>query len=118
MKPYFDAASVIPGSGPLRDEVEKIRALPGGDRAHAEAALKLVQDRIRYIALTMGAGGYVPANAETTWARRFGDCKAKTALLLAILHELKIESEPVIVNSDGDDGLDQFQPQLGWFNHV
>jgi tetratricopeptide (TPR) repeat protein len=118
MKPYFDAASVIPASGPLRDEVEKIRVLPGGDRARAEAALKLVQDRIRYIALNMGTGGYVPASAETTWSRRFGDCKAKTALLLAILHELKIESEAVLANTDGNDGLDQLQPQLGWFNHV
>ena len=118
MKPYFDAASVIPASGPLRDEVEKIRALPGGERAHAEAALKLVQDRIRYIALNMGTGGYVPAKAEETWSRRFGDCKAKTALLLSILHELKIDSEAVLANTDGNDGLDQYQPQLGWFNHV
>jgi tetratricopeptide (TPR) repeat protein len=118
MKPYFDAASVIPASGPLRDEVEKIRALPGGDRGHAEAALKLVQDRIRYIALSMGTGGYVPANADVTWTRRFGDCKAKTALLLAILHELKIDAEAVLANTDGNDGLDQRQPRLGWFNHV
>src|SRR5207245_7674926 len=40
-------------------------------------------------------GGLVPASAETTWSRRFGDCKAKTALLLAILHEFGIEAEPV-----------------------
>ena len=118
MKPYFDAAAVIPASGPLRDEVEKIKRLPGSDKVRAEAALKLVEDGVRYVALSMGAGGYVPANAETTWSRRFGDCKAKTALLLAILHELHIDSEAVLTNTDGNDGLDARQPELGWFNHV
>lgn len=118
MKPYFDSASVVPASGPLRDEVEKIRRLPGGDKARAEAALKLVEDSVRYVALSMGTGGYVPASAETTWSRRFGDCKAKTALLLAILHELRIDSEAVLANTDGNDGLDARQPDLGWFDHV
>jgi tetratricopeptide (TPR) repeat protein len=118
MKPYFDAASVIPASGPLRDEVEKIRKLPGGPKAQVGAALKLVEDGVRYVALNMGAGGYIPANAETTWSRRFGDCKAKTALLLGILRELHVDAEPVLANTDGNDGLDQQQPELGWFNHV
>lgn len=118
MKTYFDSAAVIPQSGPLRDEVEKIRRLAGDDKVRAAAALKLVEDSVRYVALSMGTGGYVPASAETTWSRRFGDCKAKTALLLAILHELHISSEAVLANTNGNDGLDQGQPQLGWFNHV
>jgi tetratricopeptide (TPR) repeat protein len=118
MKPYYDAAAVIPAAGPLHDEVEKIKQLPGGALPKAEAALKLVQDRIRYIALSMGSGGYLPASADTTWSRRFGDCKAKTALLLAILRELHIESEPVLANTGGNDGLDAAQPMIGSFNHV
>jgi transglutaminase-like putative cysteine protease len=52
--------------------------------ARAEAALALVQDRVRYVALAMGAGGYVPADAAETWSRRYGDCKGKTALLLVV----------------------------------
>ena len=36
--------------------------------------------------------------------RRFGDCKAKTALLLAVLAELGIQAEPVLVDSQGGDG--------------
>ncbi len=118
MKPYFDVASSIPPSGPLRAEVDKLKRAPGTSKSKAEAALKLVQDNVRYVALNMGRGGYVPASAETTWSRRFGDCKAKTALLLAILHELHIDSEAVLANTDGNDGLDGRQPELGWFNHV
>jgi tetratricopeptide (TPR) repeat protein/transglutaminase-like putative cysteine protease len=118
MKPYYDSAAALPATGPLRDEVEKIKRLGGTNKQRVEAALKLVQNNVRYVALNMGTGGYVPANAETTWSRRFGDCKAKTALLLGILHELHVEAEPVLAHTDGNDGLDRRQPQLGWFNHV
>jgi hypothetical protein len=118
MKPYYDAATVVPQSGALRDEVEKLKRLPGDHKSKVEAALKLVQDEVRYVALNMGASGYVPASADLTWSRRFGDCKGKTALLLAILRELHIDSEPVLANTNGSDGLDSAQPMIGWFNHV
>src|SRR6185437_11291383 len=101
--PLFRDASVIPASGPLHDEVEKIRAASTNPKTRAEQALALVQDRVRYVALLMGQGGYVPAAAETTWSRRFGDCKAKTALLLGILHSLGIEADPVLVQASAGD---------------
>lgn len=116
--PLFDRASVIPTKGALRDEVEKIRVASKDPVARAEAALVLVEDRIRYVALLMDSGNYVPTSAELTWSRRFGDCKAKTALLNAILRDLGIASVPVLVSSAGGDGLDQRLPSLGAFDHV
>jgi tetratricopeptide (TPR) repeat protein len=118
MSPYYQTASVIPPSGPLREEVEKIRASKTTDLDRAEAALSLVQDRIRYVALFMGQGGYMPAQAEQTWSRRFGDCKAKTALLLGILRELRIDAVPVLVNTNGGDGFDSRLPSARLFDHV
>ncbi len=85
MQPLFRKAEAVPGKGVLHDEVEKIRATATDPKVRATLALQLVQDRVRYVALLMGQGGYVPADADTTWSRRFGDCKAKTALLLGIL---------------------------------
>src|SRR6202012_176033 len=66
----------------------------------------------------MDDGGYVPAAADQTWKRRYGDCKGKTALLLALLHGLGIEAEPVLVNSRMGDMLADSLPQLGAFDHV
>lgn len=66
----------------------------------------------------MGTGGYVPASAETTWSRRFGDCKGKTALLIALLDELGIEADPVLVHSRIGDALPQLLPMVGYFDHV
>jgi tetratricopeptide (TPR) repeat protein len=116
--PLYAKASVIPADGPLRAEVEKIRAAGKDPVARAEAALQLVQNRIRYVALEMGAGGLTPADAATTWSRRYGDCKAKTALLLGILRELGIEAEPVVVSSSGGDAIADRLPAIGLFDHI
>lgn len=118
MAPLFAKAAVIPARGPLRTELERIRAASPDPKARAEAALALVEQRIRYVALVMGQGGLVPADAETTWARRFGDCKAKTALLLALLHELGIQAEAVVVNTVAGDGVDVRLPMIHLFDHV
>jgi len=118
MVPLFRGAAVIPAAGPLHEEVERIRSSTTDPKQRAEQALALVQDRVRYVALLMGQGGYVPATAEQTWSRRFGDCKAKTALLLAILHSLGIQAEPVLVNSSLGDAVAERLPMLVLFDHV
>ncbi|MES1200048.1 MAG: tetratricopeptide repeat protein [Pseudomonadota bacterium] len=118
LAPLYAHAATLPAQGPLLAEVARIRDLSPDPKVRTQAALALVQDRIRYVALAMGQGGLVPADAETTWSRRFGDCKAKTALLLAILHALDIEAEPVVVSTSLGDGLDQHLPMIGLFNHV
>ena len=114
---YRDAAMIAP-SGSLRDEVIRIRASATDPKSRAEQALRLVQDRTRYVALLMGQGSFVPAPAEETWKRRFGDCKAKTALLLGLLHELGVESEPVLVNSSVGDVIGDRLPMVQYFDHV
>lgn len=118
MAPLFGKAAVLPAAGPLRAELERIRGASSDPRVRAEAALALVQDRIRYVALAMGAGGLVPADAATTWSRRYGDCKAKTALLLALLRELGIAVDAVLVSTTYGDGLDARLPMIGLFDHV
>ncbi|WP_165356367.1 tetratricopeptide repeat protein [Sphingosinicella sp. BN140058] len=118
MAPLYVRTATIPAQGPLRAELERIRNLSADPEVRTEAALALVQDRVRYVALAMGAGGYVPADAETTWSRRFGDCKGKTALLLALLHAMDIEAEPVAVSTTQGDGMDERLPMVGLFNHV
>ncbi|ATE64474.1 tetratricopeptide repeat protein [Rhizorhabdus dicambivorans] len=116
--PLYDKAALIPADSPLRAEIERIRRASPDPVKRTEAALMLVQGQVRYVALLMGAGGYTPADASTTWSRRFGDCKAKSALLIAILRALDIAAEPVLVDSDGGDGFDQRLPRAGLFDHV
>jgi len=113
---YVKAAKLAPAS-PLRGEIARIAASSSDPVARAEAVLALVQNRVRYVALLLNNGGLIPTDADVTWSRRFGDCKGKTVLLLAMLHELGIKAEPVIVGQVGD-GLDQRLPMVSPFDHV
>jgi len=118
MAPLYVKASALPPQGALQAEIARIAQQSADPVVRAQAALALVQERVRYVFLGMNDGSLVPADAETTWSRRFGDCKAKTALLLALLHGLGIKAEPVIVNAVVGDGLDERLPAVGMFNHV
>lgn len=118
MAPLYEKASELPRQGLLQLELERIKSISNDPIVRTEAALALVQDKIRYVALAMGTGGYVPADAETTWSRRYGDCKAKTAILLGLLDAMDVQAEPVAVNSIIGDGIDERLPMVGLFNHV
>ncbi len=118
MAPLYSRAATLAPDSPLRAEIASIRAASTDPRVRAEAALRLVQDQVRYVALAMGTGNYVPADVATTWSRKYGDCKGKTALLLAILQALDIDSAPVLVATTGSDGLDADLPMVGLFDHV
>lgn len=117
--PLFAAASKLGAGSPLKAEVARIAAANAQPLDRAGAALKLVQQDVRYIYVGLNGGNLTPATAEETWQRRYGDCKAKTALLLSLLRELGVEAEAVLVNnSGGDDGMDERLPSPRMFDHV
>lgn len=118
MVPLYQKATVIPAGSSLAAEVEKIRAASPDAKLRATAALKLVQDQVRYLYLGMNQGNLMPASAADTWDRRYGDCKAKTALLIAILSALDIAAEPAAVSTVNGDGLDARLPVVALLDHI
>lgn len=116
--PLYTKTATLSATSPLQAEIARIKAASTDPKLRAQAALLLVQDRVRYVFLAINNGGLVPADADTTWSRRFGDCKGKTVLLLALLRAMDIEAEPVLVSSAIGDGLDQRLPLVSLFDHV
>jgi hypothetical protein len=117
--PLFSKAAKFSDNSPLKKEVSRIAAAQVNPLDRASAALKLVQQDVRYIYVGLDGGNLTPASAEDTWQRRYGDCKAKTALLLGLLAELGIEAEAVLASNAGaDDGLDERLPSPRMFDHV
>jgi hypothetical protein len=118
MTPYYDKAALLKPDSPLRDEVAKIKAASNDPKVQAAAALHLVQAQVRYLYLGMNNGGFIPAAADLNWSRRFGDCKGKTVLLLAMLRELGIKAEPALVDTVSGDDLDIRPAMVAAFDHV
>ena len=118
MAPYYDKAAALDAASPLKAEAAKIRALSDDPRVQASAALHLVQQKVRYLYVHGSGGGFMPPRADLTWLRRWGDCKAKTALLVALLRELGIAADPALVDIDDGDGKNERLPALALFDHI
>lgn len=115
---FTDASKLSPESK-IKKEAGLIAQAHSDKFEQMKAALALVQDQVRYIYVGLNGGNYKPATAEDTWQRRYGDCKGKSVLLLALLKELDIEAEFVLVsNSGADDGFDMRLPSPALFDHI
>ena len=119
LAPLFEKAATLSPNSAVKLEASRIAAADATPMKRASAALKLVQQDVRYVYVGLNGGNLTPVSADETWQRRYGDCKGKTALLMALLNELGIKAEPVLVNSSGvDDGFDQRLPMPELFDHV
>jgi hypothetical protein len=86
--------------------IEKLRALAA-----------FAQRDIRYVSIQIGIGGYQPHAASDIFTNHYGDCKDKVTLLSAMVHELGLESNYVLVNASRGRVLADFPSMLN-FNHV
>ncbi|QDK33108.1 DUF3857 domain-containing protein [Sphingomonas sp. IC081] len=117
--PLYAARGLIADGTPLAAEADRIAAASTDPLTRTQAALQLVQDKVRYLAVSMNGGNYTPQKPEETWQLRYGDCKAKTLLLLALLDRLGIEAEAVTANASGGAfDLPRHLPSAAVFDHV
>lgn len=114
---YRTPGTIAPGSD-LAKAVDAIAARSTDPVQRMADALQMVQDDVRYVLMAIGTGNYVPQTPSDTWSKRFGDCKAKTLLLLAILEKLGIEAEPVLANIKRGDAVTTMPPSAMAFDHV
>ncbi len=79
------------------------------------AALEFVQSQVRYFSVSLGTSSHRPTAPNTVLVRRYGDCKDKSLLLVALLKDMGIASVPVLVNRRG---FDDWLPTPLAFDHV
>lgn len=84
----------------------------------AVRALQFVQENIRYLSISIGENSHRPYPPEEVLSRRYGDCKDKTLLLVAILRRLGIQAEPVLISSQSRKGLRDMLPSPALFDHA
>ena len=72
----------------------------------------------RYVGLEFGIHGFKPYKVTQVLARRFGDCKDKAALLIALLREVGVNAELVLVRTRRGGRLDTEPASLAIFDHA
>lgn len=118
LSPLYEKAARLSADSPIKVEIARIAAASPDPTTRVEAALRLVEEQVRYVYVGMDGANLTPADADLTWQRRFGDCKGKTVLLLALLRGLGITAEPLLIQSKGGDGLSDRLPNPALFDHV
>ena len=111
---YDDAAAVDPTVQSLADQLAADQDAAG----KVMAALHFVQQQIRYLGMEDGIGSHRPRRAADTLYRRYGDCKDKTVLLMALLKAMGFKPSAALVSLDQGAGLPNQQPSPYLFNHV
>lgn len=91
------------------------------DKKTAQEKIRAVYNfcaqHIRYVAVEYGDAGYEPHKAEEIFKNKYGDCKDKTVLLIAMLGAVGIEAYPVLISTGDSYEVERDLPAL-LFNHA
>ncbi len=100
---------------------ELAREAAAGDetaRARTARLLDEVRRLVRYVAVEVGIGGYRPSPPGEVLARRWGDCKDMSFLLVDLLAEAGITAYPALARLDEERRVDAGFPAADQFNHL
>ncbi|HVX50006.1 MAG TPA: DUF3857 domain-containing protein, partial [Chitinophagaceae bacterium] len=102
----------------LSKKIQDIQLAYSSNEDRICAALRFVQDDIRYMGIEMGVHSHKPGDPNKIFQQRFGDCKEKSYLLCTMLRTMGIEADPVLINTGEKKSLKYKLPSPFNFDHV
>lgn len=108
---------------PTDEVVRQVDAvLKGVDRKDQRAVVQAIYDFVvtntRYVALEFGIHGYKPYRVDRVLARRFGDCKDKASLIVAMLKIAGVDARLVLLRMRSLGNISSEPASLSAFNHA
>lgn len=102
-------------------EIEKVKELTkyvDSEYEKVKLIYEYLQNETRYIGVFIGIGGWKPFNASYVCNNKYGDCKALTNYMMAMLKVIGIRSYySLIIAGDDEPDVDTSFPGK-YFNHV
>ena len=96
----------------LAEHVKDARTLDDSLRA----VHRWVSQDFRYVSLSLGIGGYLPRLPEQVLETRYGDCKDKATLFIALARRMGLTAYPVLLSANGS--ADSTLPSMEQFDHM
>ena len=112
-----DGRSVL--SEAMMAEVAQLTAGLTSDTAKINRLYRYLQDNMRYVSVQLGIGGWQTYDAAYVEANKYGDCKALTYFMRAMLEAADIAAYPTLVSAGATPAFEadtEFASPL--FNHV
>ena len=86
------------------------------DRSKVDVIYRYLAQTTRYVSIQLGIGGWQPFPASEVCRTGFGDCKGLTNYLCAMLHEVGVPANYVVIRSGERHLVTEFPSNQ--FNHV
>ncbi len=116
---YGQIVSSVPRGGPaISAAAEAVAGDLETPRQRLEALAGFVQQKVRFIAVLIGSGNYIPSTPAAVLERHWGDCKDKTLLLVEMLNAVGVEAYPALVTLGQYRRVDPLFPSHGQFTHA
>jgi transglutaminase-like putative cysteine protease len=89
------------------------------NKAKIEALYHYLQENHRYISIQIGIGGWQTIDARTVEEKKYGDCKALSNYMKALLNAAGIPAYHALVFADSDGGIELYDDApTPVFNHM
>ena len=86
------------------------------DRSKVDVIYRYLAQTTRYVSIQLGIGGWQPFPAKEVCRTGFSDCKGLANYMCAMLHEVGVPANYVVINSGGRRLVTDFPSNQ--FNHV
>ena len=96
-----------------------LSAVVSSQRTQADSVRALyswVSREFRYVSVSLGIAGYQPRTPATILQSRYGDCKDKATLFIALAQRMGLHAYPVLLSSFG--GVDSALVSVQAFDHA
>jgi|GEM_PF-558288 len=113
--PLYEENEPLPAD--VEAEIARIEAEEKTASGRAAAVLRFTQNAVRYLAISIGEGGFTPRMLEAICATRYGDCKDKSKLYVAMARRLGLDACPALVNTRDGYGINTWLPSGVVFDH-
>jgi tetratricopeptide (TPR) repeat protein/transglutaminase-like putative cysteine protease len=102
----------------LKSLVGKLVVGKGSRDEKAAAILGYLDREVRYTGVEFGESALVPHLPGETLARKYGDCKDKASLLMAMLRVANIPAYVALLNAGSREDVAPDLPGVGLFDHA
>ena len=102
----------------LRQALGQVLADKATEQEKIQAIHQFVLRNTHYVALEFGIYGYKPYPVSQVYARRFGDCKDKASLMIALLRAAGIDADIALVRTRRLGNIGEQATSISIFNHA
>jgi hypothetical protein len=104
----------------IQQEAKQIAEGYSTPRQKAIALYKYLQQSTRYISVQLGIGGWQPFDAKYVAEKKYGDCKALSNYMTALLKTVGIPSYYAVIKAGSENNTKWFLPDFtnNSFNHI